>query len=308
MQERMERVVPTISSTVVGPLGIPHLPRMWHKGILTAIDALGEGYLYGNRGFEEVIMAGVGIDPPAFLAHLATMPAYPQTERWIAGHATKLDPASVAATAAVVWTYVKPEERAAPVRARIGLHDATINGSAALNDLEDWCTIHEWLAERRGRPLAAIVPGISSSSSGPLGLKHLPRLWYKATLAAAGALPEGWNSGFGLDRIVAERAGFDPAAATAYIAAEFPPYLDFETWVREHAQDLDAASIARHNAALAVQAKGAEKAAAECAEVGIPATATTSVVLLNDLVDWKHLHDAAIARRTLRTGAPATAV
>jgi hypothetical protein len=299
MPHEMQRVVPTISSTVVGPLGIPHLPRMWHKGLLVAVDALGEGYLYGNRGFEEVIMAGVGIDPPSFLAHLATMPAYPETERWVAAHATKLDPASVAATATHVWTYVKPEERAAPVRARVGLKDASVAGSAVLNDLEDWCTVHEWLAARRGEAIAPIVPGVSSSSSGPLGIKHLPRLWMKATLAAVGALPDGWNSGFGFDRFVAETIGLDLAAAVAHIHAELPPYLAFEDWVRAHVEGLDAAAIARHNTAITSRTKSAEKSVEECAEIGIPATATTNVIELNDLLDWKALHEAALARRAL---------
>ena len=45
-----------------------------------------------------------------------------------------------------------------------------------------------------------IVPLISSGSHGPLGVVHLPRLWSKLTLDAAGKLPPGYDScGDGFD-------------------------------------------------------------------------------------------------------------
>ena len=45
-----------------------------------------------------------------------------------------------------------------------------------------------------------IVPLVSSGTAGPLGVVHLPRLWLKLSLAAAGALPEGYDEcGEGFD-------------------------------------------------------------------------------------------------------------
>ena len=38
-----------------------------------------------------------------------------------------------------------------------------------------------------------IVPLISSDATGPLGIKHLPRLWTKLTLGAAGRLFPGYD-------------------------------------------------------------------------------------------------------------------
>ncbi|MBV8222137.1 MAG: DUF5069 domain-containing protein, partial [Candidatus Eremiobacteraeota bacterium] len=37
-----------------------------------------------------------------------------------------------------------------------------------------------------------VIPIISSSTAGPLGAIHLPRLWAKLTLDAAGKLPEDY--------------------------------------------------------------------------------------------------------------------
>jgi len=37
--------------------------------------------------------------------------------------------------------------------------------------------------------MSQIVPLISSAVAGPLGVIHLPRLWQKASLAAAGQAP-----------------------------------------------------------------------------------------------------------------------
>ena len=42
--------------------------------------------------------------------------------------------------------------------------------------------------------MSNIVPLISSGTQGPLGVLHLPRLWQKVILGAAGKIPEGYRS------------------------------------------------------------------------------------------------------------------
>ena len=49
------------------------------------------------------------------------MPTYPEAEGYVAAHATKLDPASIAAVNEEVLSFLRPEENAAGVRARVGL-------------------------------------------------------------------------------------------------------------------------------------------------------------------------------------------
>jgi hypothetical protein len=48
---RMERVIPLIPPATVGPLGLAHLPRMWLKGILNAVEMLDAEYFPNYRGF-----------------------------------------------------------------------------------------------------------------------------------------------------------------------------------------------------------------------------------------------------------------
>jgi hypothetical protein len=53
-----------------------------------------------------------------------------------------------------------------------------------------------------------VVPLISSGTAGPLGAIHLPRLWLKLSLAAADALPEGYDEcGSGFDAMTLDALG-----------------------------------------------------------------------------------------------------
>lgn len=64
------RIVPLISSYVAGPLGLPHLPRLWLKALLHAKDMLAEDWGCGPGGLDRRIMEFVGIDGVAFMAWL----------------------------------------------------------------------------------------------------------------------------------------------------------------------------------------------------------------------------------------------
>ncbi len=294
----MEELVPLISSTVAGPLGVVHLPRMWLKAVLAEVGALRRGWVADYRGFNQQVLDALGIDEAQFFRFMATLPSYAETERWVVAHARHLERASVNASNEEILSKQRPDERAAPARDRVGLADPTYRISARLNDLDDWYTVYEWLVERRGEPLAPIVPTVSSSSAGPLGLKHLPRLWMKALLNRAGALPDDYNSGCGFDAYVSQQCGLDLDAAIAFIHDEFPSYLAFEHWVRVQVTGLDdVATLDRHNAAILGRRKPEEKAAAERLESGVPELAFREVIMCNDMLDWKALHDEALARR-----------
>src|SRR5580704_6874643 len=90
----------------------------------------------------------------------------------------------------------------------------------------------------------AIVPLISSSVAGPLGAKHLPRLWFKVLLHATGRLADGYRHGQGgFDSMTFENLGIDPNLFIAYVERERPTYQGCEAWVRAHASRIDAGSI-----------------------------------------------------------------
>jgi hypothetical protein len=300
MTLRMERIVPLIGPTVVGPLGVAHLPRMWLKAALNSADALTEGYFPHYFGFNRKVVDGLGLDPEAFFGFLGTLPTYAETERWVREHATRIDPAGIAAVNIDVASFQRPEEPAAAVRARVGLDQPGFRLSQALISLDDWCTMHEWLLAHRGEVLEPIIPTVSSSTTGPLGIPHLPRLWMKATLTAVKALPEGWNSGFGFDKFVSDTIGLDLDAACAYIHAELPTYLQFEGWVTDHLPAYDEMTKWTWNGAIRGRQKGEEKAAEERAEAGVPELNHREAIMLNDMVDWTYLHERAVERRAAR--------
>ncbi len=100
--------------------------------------------------------------------------------------------------------------------------------------------------------MSKIVPVLPSSTSGPLGVKHLPRLWLKSLLSARGQLADGYKDiGPGYDQMVLAAIGIDPDAARSYIAKEQPSYVAFEKWVASQpGVKLDATTIADINAVV----------------------------------------------------------
>ena len=80
----------------------------------------------------------------------------------------------------------------------------------------------------------AIIPLISSGVAGPIGAIHLPRLWQKVTLSAAGQLADGYSEcGAGFDQMVLDGLGLDRDAALGYLKESKPSYAKFESWVLE---------------------------------------------------------------------------
>jgi hypothetical protein len=146
--------------------------------------------------------------------------------------------------------------------------------------------------------LASIVPLVSSSAKGPLGVYHLPRLWLKMLLDAIGKLPAGYRAGEGgFDEDTLDNLGLDLGELRTYVQEVQPTYLEFEAWVREHAKHLDADSIAKHNAYILNRDKSDENAKKQVAEIGAGAPQDTrNAVLLNDLDDWMTFHRAVVER------------
>ena len=101
--------------------------------------------------------------------------------------------------------------------------------------------------------MSNIVPLISSGTKGPLGVLHLPRLWQKVSLEAAGKIADGYPGiGAGYDSMVIAGLGLEAEAVRGYITNDKPTYTQFEAWIT--AQDgakLDAESIGALNDSIA---------------------------------------------------------
>ena len=298
---QIEPLVPLVGPTVVGPLGVAHLPRMWLKGILSAARALPDAYFDDYKGFNKRVVDALGLEPEPWFAFLKNAPTYLQAEHYVKEHATKLDASSIAALNADIAAAPRPEENAAKVREVVGLDMPGFNNSAMLINLDDWCAIHQELTAHKNE-LAPLVPMVSSTQTGPSGVPHLPRLWMKALSRATGALPKDWKSGLecGLDNELATLTGLDLAAAVAYIEAELPDYLTFERWFEQRVSPVTAAKNAEWSEKIAALQQPEDRAQPNLAEAGAADLATRSTVLINDLVDWKYMHDDVTSRKLAR--------
>jgi len=142
-----------------------------------------------------------------------------------------------------------------------------------------------------------IIPLISSGTAGPLGVLHLPRLWQKASLGAAGKLHSDYPScGQGYDQMVLDGLGLDKAAFEAFIATK-PTYPQLETWIlAQSGGALDAAAVAKLNAAIIGYHHGDEVRSTILAASGIPDEGKIlDAINLNNLDDWQAFHQQVIA-------------
>ncbi len=140
---------PLISSSVAGPLGVLHLPRLWLKILLHACGRLPPDYRHGEGGFDELLCTNLGIDGPALVEFVSTQkPDYPGLERWVRLHALKLTAEAIEAHNAHILNAPMAEERAIARRAALGIGDVSFSNAVKLNDLDDWAGTHARLVGR----------------------------------------------------------------------------------------------------------------------------------------------------------------
>jgi hypothetical protein len=144
--------------------------------------------------------------------------------------------------------------------------------------------------------MSKIVPLISSGTKGPLGVLHLPRLWQKVSLEAAGKIADGYPGiGDGYDSMVIAGLGLDKEAVSSYITNEKPTYTAFEAWIS--AQDdatLGDDAIGALNDSIAGYNHDADTKAGILSACGLE-SGPDDAVNLNNLDDWQEFHAAEIA-------------
>ena len=142
-----------------------------------------------------------------------------------------------------------------------------------------------------------IVPLISSGTKGPLGVLHLPRLWQKVSLEAAGKIADGYPGiGAGYDAMVIAGLGLDTEAVRAHITNDKPTYPQFEAWVKsQEGAKLDDASIRELNASIEGYNHDDETRQGILSANGLPDGDPKDAINLNNLDDWLEFHSAEIA-------------
>lgn len=150
----------------------------------------------------------------------------------------------------------------------------------------------------RNTNMSKFIPLISSGTAGPLGVLHLPRLWLKASLGAAGKLNAEYPPcGNGYDQMVLDGLGIKNADFDAFIAEKKPTYPQFEAWVLEQSGgSLDSAAVQKLNDSITGYNHADEVRAEVLAANGIPDEGKIlDAVTLNNLDDWQAFHKEVIA-------------
>ncbi len=141
----------------------------------------------------------------------------------------------------------------------------------------------------------SIIPTISSSTSGIIGVQHLPRLWQKASLDAVGKLhPDYPAAGAGFDQMTLDALGIDRQQFLDYIATEKPTLVQCEAWCEANGS-YDDDKIKAHNAAVDGYDHDDDTRVGILADVGLAVdTEIFDAVNLNNLEDWNDFHSSEI--------------
>ncbi len=145
---------------------------------------------------------------------------------------------------------------------------------------------------------ATIVPLISSSVAGPLGVLHLPRLWLKASLEAAGKLAAGYPGiGQGYDMMVITGLGLNADAVRKFITDSKPTYPQFEAWIRSQpGVNLSKGNIHKLNVSIVGYIHTDEVRKGILAANNLPDNGSVlpDAINLNNLDDWFEFHQAVL--------------
>jgi len=138
--------VPMIPCNVAGPLGVLHLPRLWLKVSLEARGKLASGYPGIGGGFDQMVIAGLGLTPEAVRKFVADKkPTYAEFETWVkAQSGVKLDRASVYKLNQSLLGYHHDADTVKSLLKATGYPDngSVLGAAVELNALDDWATFH----------------------------------------------------------------------------------------------------------------------------------------------------------------------
>lgn len=146
--------------------------------------------------------------------------------------------------------------------------------------------------------MSSIVPLISSGVAGPLGVLHLPRLWQKASLEAAGKLhPDYPGCGKGYDQMVLNGLELDREEFLAYIKTKKPTYVELEAWVLEKkGGSLDPVAVKKLNDSIVGYHHDDATRSAILGAAGRPDDGSIKdAINLNNLDDWQTFYTTELA-------------
>ncbi|HTG43128.1 MAG TPA: DUF5069 domain-containing protein [Verrucomicrobiae bacterium] len=138
--------VPLVSSGVAGPLGVIHLPRLWLKASLEAQGKLASGYPGCGKGYDQMVLDGLGLDRQKTLDYIRTSkPSYIQFENWVKQQpGVKLDKGNIESLNASIRGYNHDDATRKGICGAAGVSDdaTAFRDAVNLNNLDDWTEFH----------------------------------------------------------------------------------------------------------------------------------------------------------------------
>ena len=145
--------------------------------------------------------------------------------------------------------------------------------------------------------MSKIVPLISSGTAGPLGVLHLPRLWQKVSLEAAGKIADGYPGiGAGYDSMVVDALGLNAEDVLSFITDSKPTYPQFESWVKsQDGVKLDESTISSLNDSITGYIHDDATRQSILSANGLADGDPRDAINLNNLDDWLGFNASEIA-------------
>jgi hypothetical protein len=132
---------------VAGPLGVLHLPRLWLKVSLEARGQLAAGYPGIGKGFDQMVISGLGLTADAVRKFITDKkPSYQEFEAWVKSQpGVKLDRASVYKLNQSILGYHHDDETRKGILKTAGYKDdgSVLGAAVELNALDDWAAFHD---------------------------------------------------------------------------------------------------------------------------------------------------------------------
>ena len=142
----MNTIVPLISSGVAGPLGVLHLPRLWLKTSLEARGKLAPGYPGAGKGYDQMVIDGLGLNRDAVLEYIKTSkPTYCEFEAWVKKNGTKVDKGSIDTLNSAIKGYNHDDGTRKGILGanKLADDDCACKDAVNLNNLDDWYEFHQ---------------------------------------------------------------------------------------------------------------------------------------------------------------------
>ena len=289
-------MIPLISSLAYGPLGACQLPRTWWKVLTRNAGILDDEYPDFSDGLDRRVLEVLALDRETTLAYLReNMPSYLDFEAWILEQKGDAFWGFEQQDAIVRWNaFIRARRHRSPDKLEetytdTGLpRDAGIDSATVLNSLQDWQLFYK---RDMSKLSGSIVPLVATIDFGPLGVRQLPRTWYKILLKAKGLLHPDYPdmTDNGLDPRVLCALNLDIDATLNHIRKNMPSYLEFEGWVLEQCGgQIPAQAVDEWNDYLCNRIHNDAKRAEIRATVGCDDL--SSAVVLNHIEDWHLSH------------------